>query len=69
MEIDTSCNAKTLLILELARKNITHEKLAKELSKISGKNISKASIDNKLSRGNFSADFFIQALTAIANID
>lgn len=64
--IDTSCDAKTFLNLELVRSRMTHEKLANELSRITGKPVSKASIDNKLSRGSFSADFFIQALTVIA---
>lgn len=66
IKIDTSCDAKTYLNMQLTRNKVTHESLANELSKIIGKPVTKASVDLKLSRGKFSADFFIQALTVIA---
>lgn len=49
---------------ELTKHGITHEQLAKLLEK-QGVLYSKSSIDSKLSRGTFSAVFFMQCLMAI----
>jgi hypothetical protein len=49
---------------ELKRRAVTYEELARRLTD-SGSRETKASIANKLSRGQFSAIFFIDALRAI----
>lgn len=67
IKIDISCDASTIIKMELTRNHMTHEKLAEKMSEISGLDATKASIANKLSRGSFSADFFIKALMAMAN--
>ena len=55
---------KRLLKSELVRRGITHEDLVLLLDKIGVKE-TKSSIDSKISRGSFSAVFFIQCLNAI----
>lgn len=55
---------KRLLKAELVRRGISHSDLAEMLIKI-GIEETKASIDSKISRGTFSATFFIQCLTVI----
>jgi len=57
-------DAKSILRAELARRNISYKKLA-DLMLSRGWKLTKASIDNKMSRGSFSADFFIDALKVI----
>jgi hypothetical protein len=49
---------------ELKRRAVTYEELARRLTD-SGNRETKASIANKLSRGQFSAHFFINALRVI----
>jgi hypothetical protein len=49
---------------ELKRRNITYEELARRLNELGGRE-SKASIANKLSRGQFSAIFFVDTLRSI----
>ena len=56
--------AKNYLRAELKRRNVTHEHLA-ELLKKQGVEETKPSIASKLSRGTFSAGFFLAALKAI----
>jgi len=56
--------AKNLLKAELAKHDISYQRLA-ELMNQRGWNLTKASIDNKMSRGAFSADFFLDALKVI----
>lgn len=55
---------KRLLKSELIKRGITNTELAFMLSKI-GVHETKASIDSKISRGTFSACFFLQCLTVI----
>jgi len=55
---------KRLLKSELVRRGISNSDLAILLGKI-GVEETKSSIDSKISRGTFSACFFIQCLTAI----
>lgn len=55
---------KGLLKAELARGGISHQELANRLTEM-GVKTTKASIDNKLSRGTFSAVFLVQCLRAI----
>ncbi len=55
---------KRLLKSELVKRGISNAELAFMLSKI-GVHETKASIDSKISRGTFSACFFLQCLTVI----
>jgi len=56
--------AKNILKAELAFREISHLELSIKLNEI-GLNETKASIDNKLSRGTFSADFFLNSMIVI----
>lgn len=56
--------AKQYLKAELKRRSVTHEELAALLKK-HGVKETKASIASKLSRGTFTAGFFLAALAAI----
>ena len=55
--------AKQYIKAELKRADITYEELARRLT-AEGMPETKASIASKLSRGNFSATFFVAALKA-----
>lgn len=55
---------KRLLKSELVKRGITNADLALMLNEI-GVNETKASIDSKISRGTFSACFFLQCLSVI----
>jgi hypothetical protein len=56
--------AKRLLKSELIKRGVTNSELALMLDEI-GVEETKASIDSKISRGSFSAAFFLQCLTVI----
>lgn len=56
--------AKRLLKSELVRRGISNSDLVTLLEQI-GIEETKSSIDSKISRGTFSASFFLQCLTAI----
>jgi hypothetical protein len=56
--------ASRFLKAELKRANVTQDQLARRLTQM-GLPETKASIANKLSRGSFSAVFFLAALKAI----
>jgi len=62
--IDWNEMSKRLLKAELLKKGITTDQLIELLERI-GVTETKASIINKISRGTFSAAFFIQCLNAI----
>lgn len=55
---------KRLLKSELVRRGISNAELAEMLLKV-GVEETKSSIDSKISRGTFSACFFLQCLTVI----
>ena len=55
---------KRLLKSELVRRGISNSELAMMLERI-GVEETKSSIDSKISRGTFSASFFLQCLTVI----
>jgi hypothetical protein len=57
--------AKRFLKAELKRADVTYEELARRLREYHGLNETKVSVANKLSRGTFSASFFLAALKAI----
>lgn len=56
--------ARRLLKAELARADVGYRELAERLKK-HGLNETEASIANKISRGTFSATFFLASLVAI----
>ena len=56
--------AKRYLKAELVRRGLNNADLVELLNKI-GIEETKASIDSKISRGSFSASFFLQSLLAI----
>jgi hypothetical protein len=64
IEPDRAARIRQFLKAELKRRNVTYEELARRLTDI-GDQETKASVANKLSRGQFSAIFFIDALRAI----
>jgi transcriptional regulator with XRE-family HTH domain len=63
-EDDRADRISRFLKAELKRRNISYEELARRLNGSGGQE-TKASIANKLSRGQFSAIFFIDTLRAI----
>ncbi|MEQ1553591.1 MAG: DUF6471 domain-containing protein [Ferruginibacter sp.] len=62
--IDWNDKVKRLLKSELIKRAVSNADLAQLLSE-SGVEETKASIDSKISRGTFSASFFIQCLSVI----
>lgn len=64
INLDQKENAKSILKAELTKRNISYQRLA-ELLKERGWKLTKSSIDNKMSRGAFNADFFIDSLKVI----
>jgi hypothetical protein len=63
-EDDRANRIRQFLKAELKRRDVTYEELARRLNQL-GAQETKASIANKLSRGQFSAIFFIDTLKAI----
>ena len=61
---DWNDKVKRLLKSELVRRGISNSNLANMLEQI-GVEETKSSIDSKISRGTFSASFFLQCLTVI----
>jgi len=61
---DWNDKVKRLLKSELVRRGVSNLELAEMLEKI-GIDETKSSIDSKISRGTFSASFFLQCLTVI----
>lgn len=62
--VNWKSETKKYLKSELAKLNISREHLAEQFQAL-GINETKAGIDNKLSRGSFSATFFVQCLSII----
>jgi Domain of unknown function (DUF6471) len=61
---DWERKVQTILKVELAKHNLTYKQLSDKLSEI-GVIESEPNIRNKLSRGTFSAVFFVQCLMAM----
>ncbi len=59
--------AKNLLKAELKRKNVSYRELAEKLTAM-GTAETERNIGNKISRGGFTAAFFIQCLIAIGSM-
>jgi hypothetical protein len=64
METDWNAEAKGILKAEIARRHLSYKDLVEKLSAL-GVVETEANLRNKVSRGGFSAGFFIQCLTAI----
>jgi hypothetical protein len=62
---DRADRISRFLKAELKRRNISYEELARRLNELGGRE-TKASIANKLSRGQFSAIFFLDTLRAMS---
>ncbi|MGE4267056.1 MAG: DUF6471 domain-containing protein [Deferribacterales bacterium] len=63
-EEELQVKLKNFLKAELRLRGLTHQSLADLLSK-DGQYVTKISIDNKLSRGSFSAAFFFQCIKVL----
>lgn len=63
-ETEWESRVKGLLKAELKRRNVTYAELVEKLADI-GVVDSEPNIRNKISRGKFTAVFFVQCLTAI----
>ena len=64
MDTDWQARVKGLLKAELKRRNVSYKELADRLAKIGIKE-TEPNIRTKISRGGFTAVFFVQCLTAI----
>lgn len=64
MDRDWPGQAKRLLRTEMTRRNMTHDDLVKRLAEI-GVAETNGNVRNKLHRGQFSAIFLLQCLTAM----
>ena len=62
--LGTNEKANSILKAELAKRGISYTKLAELLSQ-RGWKLNKPAVDNRMSRGSFSADFFLDALRVI----
>lgn len=58
--------AKNILKGELKRRSVSYRELSERLEKM-GTPLSEQSVNNKISRGGFSAAFFVQVLEAIGS--
>lgn len=56
--------AKRIIRAEMVRRDVSYADLSGRLAEL-GIELSEAALRNKVSRGGFSADFFLQALRAI----
>ncbi len=66
--VEYETKAKNLLKAELKRKGVTYAQLAEKLSVI-GVHENERNLNNKISRGGFTAAFLIQCLEAIQATD
>lgn len=63
-DVEWNSRVKGMLKAELKRRNLTYQDLAAKLGEI-GVRETEANLRNKVSRGGFSAAFFVQCLRAI----
>ena len=64
VNVEYETKAKNLLKAELKRKGVTYAQLAARLAEI-GVHETERNLNNKISRGGFSAAFLVQCLEAI----
>jgi hypothetical protein len=62
--VEWEARAKNLLKVELKRKGVTYAQLAEKLASLDI-NETARNLNNKISRGGFTAAFFLQCLSAI----
>jgi hypothetical protein len=69
-DYDRPYRIRQFLKAELKRRDVTYEELARRLNELGGQE-TKASVANKVSRGQFTAVFFVDSLRAIGieNLD
>ncbi len=63
-DTEWQARVKGLLKAELKRRNVSYKQLAEQLEAI-GIHETERNINNKISRGGFTATFFVQCLIAI----
>lgn len=63
-EVDWTARAKNLLKAELKRRGVSYRDLAEKLT-AQGTPENERNISNKISRGGFTAAFFLQCLSAV----
>ena len=68
MNLEGKESSRAILRSELARREITHQQLT-DLLNAKGIKVTKAAVDNRITRGAFSADFFVDCLRAIGSRD
>ena len=66
VNVEYETRAKNLLKGELKRRGITYAQLAEKLAEI-GVSENERNLNNKISRGGFTAAFFLQCLEAIGS--
>jgi hypothetical protein len=64
MERDWNAEAKGILKAEIARRHLTYKDVVEKLAAL-GTTETEPNLRNKISRGGFSAGFFVQCLVAI----
>ena len=64
VNVEFETKAKNLLKAELRRRGVTYAQLAAKLAEI-GVHETERNLNNKISRGGFSAAFFVQCLDAL----
>jgi Domain of unknown function (DUF6471) len=64
INLDDADLAKNLLRAEMTKRDVSTQKLT-ELLQERGMSITRAAVDNRISRGAFTADFFLECLRAI----
>ena len=64
MDRDWNSEAKGILKAEIARRHLSYKDLVEKLHAV-GVEETEANLRNKISRGGFSAGFFVQCLVAI----
>lgn len=68
VNVEYETRAKNLLKAELKRKGLTYAQLAEKLAEI-GVQENERNLNNKVSRGGFTAAFLLQCLEAIGSVD
>lgn len=63
--IDWQREARRILQVELARKDIGYKELSRALKSVCGVDIDSKALANKVGRGTFSFSFFLQCMRAL----
>lgn len=65
VQIDWQREARRLLQVELARKDIGYKELSRALQTVCGVDVEPKALSNKVGRGTFSFAFFLQCMHAL----